>query len=84
VVVDDTVPAAQVEAAVRAGAGGRLTEVTLFDQYRGAQLGEGRRSLAYRLRLDDPDTQLTDAHAHAVIESVAEAVGQRVGGALRR
>lgn len=84
VVVDDTVTAAQVEAAVRAGAGGRLTEVTLFDQYRGAQLGEGRRSLAYRLRLDDPDTQLSDADAHAVIESVAEAVGERVGGALRR
>lgn len=84
VVVDDTVPAAQVEAAVRAGAGERLTEVTLFDQYRGAQLGEGRRSLAYRLRLDDPDTQLTDTDAHAVIESVAEAVSERVGGALRR
>ena len=84
VVVDETVPAARVEAAVRAGAGKRLTEVTLFDQYRGAQLGEGRRSLAFRLRLDDAGTQLTDADAHVVIESVASAVREQVGGALRR
>jgi phenylalanyl-tRNA synthetase beta chain len=84
VVVDAAVPAARVEAAVRAGAGDRLTELRLFDVYTGPSVGEGRRSLAYRLRLDDPRRQLTDDDAHTVIEAVAAAVAAQVDGTLRR
>jgi len=84
VVVDAGVPAAAVEAAVRAGAGGRLTELRLFDVYEGPSIGEGRRSLAYRLRLDDPRRQLTDDDAHSVIEAVATTVATQVDGTLRR
>jgi phenylalanyl-tRNA synthetase beta chain len=56
----------------------------LFDEYRGAQLGQGRRSLAYRLRLDDPARQLTDADAQQVIDAVAASVAEQVQGTLRR
>jgi phenylalanyl-tRNA synthetase beta chain len=84
VVVDESVPAAAVEAAVRAGAGPRLASCALFDEFRGAQLGEGRKSLAYRLRLSDPDTQLRDTDEAAAIDAVARAVAERVGGHLRR
>jgi phenylalanyl-tRNA synthetase beta chain len=84
VLVDETVPAAAVEAAVVEGAGPRLTAIRLFDVFRGPQLGEGRKSLAYSLRLDDPDRQLTDADEHAAIDAVAAAVTERVGGTLRR
>lgn len=86
VVVADDVPAAVVEAAVRdgAGRGGRpVTEVQLFDVYSGAQLGEGRRSLAYALRLEDPQRPFTDSDERAAIEGVAEAVAE-IGGRLRR
>ena len=48
--VPDEVPAGRVEATL-AGAGGELLEsVELFDVYRGESLGEGARSLAFRLR----------------------------------
>lgn len=83
-VVDESVPAAAVEQAVRAGAGDRLTSCTLFDVYRGAPLEAGRKSLAYALRLDDPDRQLTDADAEAAITAVERAVGEQVDGRLRR
>ena len=53
-VVADEVPAADVVAALRAGAGELLEDVRLFDVYTGAQLGEGRKSLAYTLRLRAP------------------------------
>jgi phenylalanyl-tRNA synthetase beta chain len=84
VVTDDAVPARAVEEAVRAGAGSHLTDVALFDLYRGTSLGEGRRSLAYHVALDNPDRQLTDADEAAAIDGIAEAVAERVDGQLRR
>lgn len=84
VIVDETVAAQAVEEAVREGAGERLTELALFDVFRGPQLGEDRKSLAYRLRLDDPSRQLTDADARTAIEAVAATVSRRLGGTLRR
>lgn len=84
VVVDEDVPASAVEAAVRAGAGERVTAVSLFDVYRGEQVGAGRKSLAYSVRIDDPERQLTDADEAAAIEAVERAVADAVGGSLRR
>jgi phenylalanyl-tRNA synthetase beta chain len=82
-VAKDQVPYAAMEAAVREGAGELLDGLWWFDEYRGAQLGDGRRSVAIRLRLQSPDRQLTDADAEQVIEAVAGAAG-RIGAALRR
>ncbi len=84
VVVDEDVPAADVADAVSAGAGPALAECALFDVYRGPSVGEGRKSLAYRLRLEDPERQLTDADESAAIDGVAASVEARVGGMLRR
>lgn len=84
VVVEEGVPAADVAAAVRAGAGQRLAHMHLFDEFRGPQVGEGNKSLAYRLRLESSERQLTDEDAAAVIDGVEGAVAERVGGALRR
>ena len=44
-----TAAASAVESALRSGAGEALETLTLFDVYRGDQVGEGRKSLAYRL-----------------------------------
>ncbi len=82
-VADDTVTYATLERAVRDAAGVLLDELWWFDEYRGAQLGEGRRSVAMRLRLQDPARQLTDADAEAVITAVATAA-EKVGATLRR
>lgn len=84
VLVASEVPAGQVEQAVRAGAGEHLTACTLFDVFEGEQIGPGLKNLAYHLRLDDPVRQLTDADAQAVIDMIAAAVADRVGGTLRR
>ena len=83
VVTDDAVPYAEVAAAVRDGAGELLDALWWFDEYRGDQVGEGRRSLAFRLRLQSPERQLTDTDAEAVIEGVELAV-TAIGGTLRR
>jgi phenylalanyl-tRNA synthetase beta chain len=82
VVVEDSVPAAQVRAAVLEGGGELLRSAEVFDLYRGEQLGEGRKSLALRLSFRAADRTLTDeevAERRAAIES---AVG-KIGGTLR-
>ncbi len=82
-VAADDVPYATLERAVRAGAGQLLDEAWWFDEYRGEQVGGGRRSLAIRLRLQAPDRQLTDEDAERVIEAVAREA-EEVGATLRR
>ena len=78
-VVDDDVPSAAVEAALRAGAGDLLESVRLFDVYTGPQVGEGRKSLAFALRFRAPDRTLTEtetgAARDAAVASAADAVG---------
>jgi phenylalanyl-tRNA synthetase beta chain len=82
-VADDAVPYSTLERAVRAGAGELLDELWWFDEYRGAQTGEGARSVAIRLRLQSPERQLTDEDAERIIEAVATEA-ETVGATLRR
>ncbi len=82
-VVPDEVPAADVVAALRAGAGELLEDVRLFDVYTGTQLGAGRKSLAYTLRLRAPDRTLTAAEATAARDAAVAEAARRTGAVLR-
>ncbi len=82
-VVDADVPAADVRAAIVAGAGELLEDATLFDVFTGEQVGDGKKSLAYSLRLRAADRTLGADDVRAVRESVVAAAGRRVGAVLR-
>ncbi|MES4892743.1 phenylalanine--tRNA ligase subunit beta [Streptomyces sp. NPDC096012] len=83
-VVDKPVPAAEVEAALRAGAGELLESIRLFDVYENAeQLGEGRKSLAYALRFRAADRTLTVDEASAARDAAVALAGERTGAVLR-
>jgi phenylalanyl-tRNA synthetase beta chain len=83
-VVDAAVPAAEVEAALVAGAPKELLEgVRLFDVYTGAQVGEDRKSLAYTLRFRASDRTLTAAEATAARDAAVAEASRRVGAVLR-
>jgi phenylalanyl-tRNA synthetase beta chain len=82
-VVDAAVAAADVEAALREGAGPLLETVRLFDVYAGAQVGEGRRSLAYALRFRAPDRTLTAEEVAAARDAAVSEAGRRTGAELR-
>ena len=84
VVVDEDVPASAVRDVIAQAAGERLARLDLFDVFRGEQLGEGRKSLAYALRLDDPERQLAAEDEAAAIEAIEAAVRERLNGRLRR
>ena len=82
-VVDDHVSAAEVEAALRAGAGELLEAVRLFDVYVGEQVGPGRKSLAFALRFRAPDRTLTEAEIKAARDAAVTAAVERVGAVQR-
>jgi phenylalanyl-tRNA synthetase beta chain len=82
-IVDAAVPAGRVEAALRAGGGELLESVRLFDVYTGQQIGAGRKSLAFALRLRAADRTLTAAEAAAVRDAAVARAGAEAGAVLR-
>jgi len=82
-VVDDSVPASAVESALVEAAGELLEGIRLFDVYRGDQVGEGRRSLAHRLRFCALDRTLTDQEVATLRTRCIQAVEGRLGAQLR-
>ena len=59
-VTPDAVPATDVARTIKKAGEGLIQYVRIFDVFRSEQLGEGRRSLAYQVRLQAPDRTLTD------------------------
>lgn len=82
-VVDEATPAAQVRAALVAGAGELLESVRLFDVYAGEQLGAGRKSLAYKLVFRAADRTLTVEEAVAARDAAVATAASRLGATLR-
>jgi phenylalanyl-tRNA synthetase beta chain len=81
--VDDAVAAGDVERALLDAGGERVAALRLFDVYRGPGIPEGRRSLAFTLRLDAPDHTLTDVEVASVRRQCITAIEQRFGATLR-
>ncbi|GAA4926960.1 phenylalanine--tRNA ligase subunit beta [Streptomyces coeruleoprunus] len=82
-VVDQGVPAADVERALREGAGELLESLRLFDVFTGEQIGEGRKSLAYALRFRAADRTLTVEEASAARDAAVALAAERTGAVLR-
>jgi len=82
VVAHEDLPASRIARTIQDAAGGLLDEMWLFDEFRGEQLPAEHRSLAYRLRLQDPGRQLNDQDADVVLSAVSAAV-EAIGAALR-
>ncbi|MEZ4497489.1 MAG: histidinol dehydrogenase [Thermomicrobiales bacterium] len=61
VIVEKSVPAADVEATLRGSCGPLASGFVLFDVFEGEQIGAGNKSLAYRVTFTAPDRPLTDS-----------------------
>jgi len=82
-VVDASVTVADVEAALREGAGGLLESVRLFDVYTSEQIGEGKKSLAFALRFRAPDRTLVEGEAAAARDAAIARAVERCGAVQR-
>jgi phenylalanyl-tRNA synthetase beta chain len=82
-VVDEDVPAASLAATMREAAGPELRSVAVFDEYRGEQIGAGKRSLAFRVAFGSPDRTLTDEEAAVLRGRIVDALAKQFGAKLR-
>ncbi|MFG2499026.1 phenylalanine--tRNA ligase subunit beta [Streptomyces sp. NPDC048441] len=82
-VVDGGVPAADVEKALREGAGELLESLRLFDVFTGEQIGADKKSLAYALRFRAADRTLTVDEASAARDAAVALATERTGAVLR-
>ena len=83
-VVDEDVPAHQMEDLIRTAGGGLLAEVTLFDVYRGEQVPAGKKSLAYSLTYRHAERTLTDKEVAKVHSKIAKQLKREIGAELRQ
>jgi len=83
VVVDETMPAEQVEEVIRRAGGRLLVEVALFDLYKGEQVGKGKKSLAYSLVYQASDRTLTDEEVASIRAKVIKKLGSELKAKLR-
>ena len=82
-IVDEAVPAAQVAALIRQSGGKLLTDVRLFDVYRGGQIAAGKKSLAYALTYQAPDRTLTDEDTKKLRGKIVGRLERELGATLR-
>jgi phenylalanyl-tRNA synthetase beta chain len=84
VVVDESLPAGRLLATIRSHrARGISIRADLFDEYRGPAVGDGKKSLAVRLRFQASDRTLTDGDVASVQQGLVARLGRDFGATLR-
>jgi phenylalanyl-tRNA synthetase beta chain len=78
----DDVAATLLQRAIRQAAGKKLVELELFDVYRGAGVPQNHRSLAFRLRLQEPGGTMNESGI-AEIQKACIAAAEKIGAQLR-
>ena len=82
-VVPEEVEAGDLVDLAREAAGPELREVEIFDVYRGEQVGEGKKSIAFSVAFQSPERTLSDEDAAALRQKIADALAERFGAVLR-
>ena len=83
IVVDESVPLAVLQENVTVSASGLLSELRVFDVYRGPSIETGRKSVALGLILQDSSRTLTDVDADAVVTAVAARLRDVLSATIR-
>jgi phenylalanyl-tRNA synthetase beta chain len=83
IVVDESVPLAVLQENVTVSASGLLSELRVFDVYRGPNIETGRKSVALGLILQDSSRTLTDVDADAVVTAVAARLRDVLSATIR-
>lgn len=83
-IVDETIPAADLEGAIRHSAGELLVGLRLFDLYRGDPIQQGKKSCAFSLEFLSRERTLTDDEVERTTRTIIEHVKRKLGAELRR
>ena len=82
-IVDNQINNAEVVKSIIKSGGATLTNVQLFDIFRGEQIGTDKKSLAYRLTYQSEVKTLTDKDAAKLRTKIVKALQKELGAQLR-
>ena len=82
-VMDAAIPAGDVLATLQQAATAIVSELAVFDQYRGKGIPPDQKSLAFRVVMQDTQRTLTDAEVEDAVAKLAEAVLRQFNATLR-
>ena len=82
VLCDDALPVLDMKKAIQKAAGPILERVSLFDVYKGQQVPDGKKSVAWSLSFRAPDRTLTDEETDGAMKKVLKALDE-MGAVLR-
>ena len=81
--VDDSVRVAQIEAIIRKFSGKLIEELDLFDVYKGKQIPEGKKSVAYSAVYRADNRTLTDDDINKIFDKIVDNLSKELGAQLR-
>lgn len=82
-IVDQSVTSAELLAALRRDSAAIVQSVELFDMYQGKGVPEGKKSLAFRVLMQDTQRTLEDQEVDAAVSAMVAQAEQAVGAKLR-
>ena len=80
---DDSILVADIEDCIRRAGGNLVEKVQLFDIYKGAQIPEGKKSIAYAIAYRDEKKTLEDKDISKVHDKILKALEHKLGAVLR-
>ncbi len=60
-----------------------IASASVFDVFTGEKIGEGRKSVAFRVKVQPKDRTLTDADVHSIHTKIVKLLENRFGGTIR-
>ena len=83
VIVEDGVPVKQIEDIIKRSAGEILESLKLFDVYKGRQVTDGMKSVAYSIAFRAGDRTLTDEEVNKAMDRMLRELKDELGAQLR-
>jgi phenylalanyl-tRNA synthetase beta chain len=81
--VEDGILVKEIEQIIESKAGKILEEIKLFDVYKGKQVPEGKKSVAYSILFRASDRTLTDEEVGKSMADIVKALSEKLGAQLR-
>jgi phenylalanyl-tRNA synthetase beta chain len=83
-VVDDSLTSKEIEKVIKNAGGSLLTNIEVFDVYKGSNVEIGKKSIAYSLTFDNLKKTLTDEEINNLMDKIINMVSKKCGAELRK